>query len=178
MPNLNARLSLAALLLVVTGRAVAQSPPPFELRNGDRVVLVGDTLIEREQHYGYLELALTTRFPDRHVTFRNIGWSADTPADDFTYTTQPLPVVTDVSPAYGGGTGGTAVTITGMNFATGQQFQTDAGQSFTDVQCSSATTCTAKTPARPAVVGSVPFQTLTSFPNRSTTNTCVTQPTE
>src|SRR5262245_25986237 len=60
----------------------APAAPPFELRDGDRVVLIGDTFIEREQHYGWIELALTTRFPDRHVTFRNIGWSADTPAGD------------------------------------------------------------------------------------------------
>src|SRR5438445_2075376 len=56
--------------------------PPFELRDGDRVVLIGDTLIEREQHYGWIELALTTRYPNRNITFRNIGWSADTPAGD------------------------------------------------------------------------------------------------
>ena len=55
---------------------------PFELNDGDRVVLLGDTFIEREQHFGYVELALTTRFPDRNVTFRNIGWSADTPAGE------------------------------------------------------------------------------------------------
>jgi putative heme-binding domain-containing protein len=73
-------LALFILLTSVVGRARAQAPPPFELRDGDRVVLLGDTLIEREQHYGYLELALTTRFPERNVTFRNIGWSADTPA--------------------------------------------------------------------------------------------------
>src|SRR5262249_44981798 len=27
-----------------------------------------------------IELLLTTHFPDRNVTFRNLGWSADTPA--------------------------------------------------------------------------------------------------
>src|SRR5258707_1141809 len=75
------RLLLAAFVpLVVT--PAGSAAPPFELRDGDRVVLVGDTLIEREQHYGWIELALTTRFPDRNVTFRNIGWSADTPAGD------------------------------------------------------------------------------------------------
>jgi putative heme-binding domain-containing protein len=63
-------------------RANATPAAPFELRDGDRVVLLGDTLIEREQHFGFLELAMTTRFPDRNVTFRNIGWSADTPAGD------------------------------------------------------------------------------------------------
>ena len=52
---------------------------PFELRDGDRVVFLGDTLMEREKDYGYIELMMTLRFPDRNVTFRNLGWSADTP---------------------------------------------------------------------------------------------------
>ncbi|NJM55736.1 MAG: hypothetical protein HC841_07415, partial [Verrucomicrobiae bacterium] len=60
----------------------ADKPAPFELKDGDRVVFLGDTFIEREQYYGWIELMLTTRFPDRNVTFRNLGWSADTPAGD------------------------------------------------------------------------------------------------
>jgi putative heme-binding domain-containing protein len=59
--------------------AVAQKTNLFELRDGDRVVMVGDTFIEREREYGILESLATTQFPDRHVTFRNLGWSADTP---------------------------------------------------------------------------------------------------
>src|SRR5438094_4205924 len=71
------------LRLVVVGLA-ALAPPaaraaePFELKDGDRVVLLGGTLIEREQRYGYWELALTERFADRNVSFRNLGWSGDT----------------------------------------------------------------------------------------------------
>ena len=60
-------------------RAAAQNTNAFELRDGDRVVLVGDTLIEREQTYGHIEYLLTTQFPDRNITVRNLGWSADTP---------------------------------------------------------------------------------------------------
>ncbi|MEW6305544.1 MAG: SGNH/GDSL hydrolase family protein, partial [Verrucomicrobiota bacterium] len=52
---------------------------PFELKDGDRVAFLGDTLMEREQTYGRIETALTLRFADRHVTFRNLGWSGDTP---------------------------------------------------------------------------------------------------
>ncbi len=74
-----ALLALGAALLLGATPARAQS---FELKDGDRVVLLGDTFIEREQQYGWIELMLTTRFPDRHVTFRNLGWSADTPAGD------------------------------------------------------------------------------------------------
>ena len=57
----------------------AQTTNSFELLNGDRVVLLGDTFIEREQSYGFMEFLLTTQFPDRKVSFRNLGWSADTP---------------------------------------------------------------------------------------------------
>jgi len=49
----------------------------FELKNGDRVVFLGNSLFENDMQYGYLELALTTRFPNRDVTFRNLGWSGD-----------------------------------------------------------------------------------------------------
>jgi lysophospholipase L1-like esterase len=49
-----------------------------EFHNGDRVVLIGSTLIEREQRYGYWEAALTARNPDKNIIFRNLGWSGDT----------------------------------------------------------------------------------------------------
>jgi lysophospholipase L1-like esterase len=68
-------LSLAAALSCAAGLPAAE---PFELKDGDRVILIGGTLIEREQKYGYWETALTVRFPDRNVTFRNLGWSGDT----------------------------------------------------------------------------------------------------
>jgi lysophospholipase L1-like esterase len=41
-------------------------------------VIIGSTLIEREQRYGYWETLLTSRYPDRNITFRNLGWSGDT----------------------------------------------------------------------------------------------------
>ena len=72
---------ISLLVLCATLRA-ADKPVPFELREGDRVVFLGDTFMEREQQFGWIELMLTTRFPDRNVTFRNLGWSADTPAGD------------------------------------------------------------------------------------------------
>ncbi len=72
-------LSLAVLSAPVLS---AETSPRFELRDGDRVVFVGDTLIEREQYHGWVELMLTSRFPDKNVTFRNLGWSGDTPAGD------------------------------------------------------------------------------------------------
>src|SRR5262249_14771689 len=50
----------------------------IELKNGERIVLLGDDLIERDQKAGYLETALTLRNPKKDLTFRNLGWSGDT----------------------------------------------------------------------------------------------------
>ena len=67
------------LLAIVCSAAgeVLWADGPLELRNGDRVVFLGNTLIERAQSYGYLETLLTIEGPRRSVTFRNLGWSAD-----------------------------------------------------------------------------------------------------
>ena len=69
-------VSLFGLFALLTPAAGAAEP--FKLADGDRVVLVGGTLVEREQRYGWWELALTARFPGKKVTFRNLGWSGDT----------------------------------------------------------------------------------------------------
>ena len=52
--------------------------PKFELKDGDRVVFLGNTLIERAQKYGYWETMLTARYPNRKIIFRNLGWDGDT----------------------------------------------------------------------------------------------------
>jgi lysophospholipase L1-like esterase len=69
-----------AIVVCVTGLVAPASGagPKVELRDGDRVVLVGDALIERDQEYGYLETLLTIQNPDKTITFRNLGWSGDT----------------------------------------------------------------------------------------------------
>lgn len=54
------------------------SSDPFHLVDGDRVLFLGNTFIERAQKFGHLEAALTCAFPGRQVTFRNLGWSGDT----------------------------------------------------------------------------------------------------
>jgi glucose/arabinose dehydrogenase len=64
-----------ALCLPVRGAA----PERFELKDGDRVLFIGDTFFEREVEYGHIETRLTASFPDRNITFRNLAWAADTP---------------------------------------------------------------------------------------------------
>ena len=49
-----------------------------ELKNGDRIALLGNTFIEREGTTGYIETALLLSHPELDLTFRNFGWSGDT----------------------------------------------------------------------------------------------------
>ena len=56
----------------------AHGPWELELKDNDRVVLLGNTFVEREVQHGYIELALTARYPEKNITFRNLGWSGDT----------------------------------------------------------------------------------------------------
>jgi hypothetical protein len=67
-----------ALSLVLFASLGERAAAEFKLDDGDRVVFLGSTLIEREQRYGWWELALTTRFPGKRISFRNVGWSGDT----------------------------------------------------------------------------------------------------
>ncbi|MEM6366616.1 MAG: SGNH/GDSL hydrolase family protein, partial [Planctomycetota bacterium] len=66
-------------LLTATGRVSAAEPKSM-LAKGDRVVFIGDALIEQEQYHGWIELELTRRLRSGNVIFRNLGWSGDTPA--------------------------------------------------------------------------------------------------
>jgi len=69
---------LALLLGTLLFAPPAAASDVFAFKNGDRVVWLGNTLIEREQLSGYWETALTSRYPDKTIIFRNLGWSGDT----------------------------------------------------------------------------------------------------
>lgn len=69
--------TIVSLLVLLAAMSPARADD-FKLLEGDRVVLIGGTLIEREQKYGYWETALTLAHPDKNITFRNLGWSGDT----------------------------------------------------------------------------------------------------
>ena len=113
---------LLLLIIIPNEFAVAQtksqsetSQTAFDLKDGDRVVFLGSSVFENDFQYGYLELALTTRFHNRNVTFRNLGWTGDNVWGDArsTFTNPPTPYqhlmrnITDAQPtvvfvAYGG----------------------------------------------------------------------------
>lgn len=67
------------------------APPPFELKDGDRVAWIGNTVVEREQRYGYWETALLCKFADRNITIRNLGWSGDTVFGEARAAFDPVP---------------------------------------------------------------------------------------
>ncbi|OYV05708.1 MAG: hypothetical protein CFE26_10185, partial [Verrucomicrobiales bacterium VVV1] len=71
------RALLLALILVPSSAFAAS--PAFEIVDGDRVMLLGDTLLEREATYGHLETRMHEQFPAAHFSVRNIAWSAETP---------------------------------------------------------------------------------------------------
>ena len=50
----------------------------FEFKDGDRLMLIGNTVIEREQRYGTFEPRLALALGDLKVSVRNLAWSGDT----------------------------------------------------------------------------------------------------
>jgi len=82
VPLLLAALLAAAALPTPTPVAAddkAPAPPgEFFFKAGDRVVFLGDSITEQYQYSTYVELYLTTRFPDGKMSFLNAGIGGDT----------------------------------------------------------------------------------------------------
>lgn len=70
------------LTALFAGGVTALTPPAataeFAIRDGDRIVLLGDSITEQRQYTTFIETYTLTRFPKWHLTFRNIGWGGDT----------------------------------------------------------------------------------------------------
>jgi putative heme-binding domain-containing protein len=70
---------LAALALSLRP-GTAQGPagsPQLQIKVGDHISIIGNTLADRMQHDGWLETYLATRFPQLDLVFRNLGFAAD-----------------------------------------------------------------------------------------------------
>jgi len=70
----------ALAIVVVCGCATARSTQGadrLELHEGDKIVLIGNTLFDRMQHSGHFEVLLHSRFPQHKLVVRDLGWSAD-----------------------------------------------------------------------------------------------------
>jgi lysophospholipase L1-like esterase len=67
-----------SLVLVLLAAPVLAADKPFFFQKGDRVVFLGDSITEQYQYSTYVELYLTTRFPEWEMTFLNAGIGGDT----------------------------------------------------------------------------------------------------
>ena len=50
---------------------------PLDLKPGDHIAFIGNTLFERAQLFGHVEVLLHQRFPRHKLVIRNLSWSAD-----------------------------------------------------------------------------------------------------
>ncbi|MEY4403550.1 MAG: hypothetical protein RIR91_1585, partial [Verrucomicrobiota bacterium] len=75
-PSLRSFTLLAGLL---ASTLAVFADAQLTLQDGDRVLLIGDVLIERENNFGYLETKMRREFPGRNFAVRNLGYSGDSP---------------------------------------------------------------------------------------------------
>ena len=68
---------LAVLAGAPTRAAEGQVVPKLEIRPGDHIALIGNTLADRMQHDGWLDAYLHGRFPAHDLVVRNLGFSGD-----------------------------------------------------------------------------------------------------
>lgn len=86
MPSMIVKTAILFLALVCVATAQDVTPPTskpaekntFEFQDGDRILLIGNTVIEREQRYATFEPRLALALGDTKVTVRNLAWSGDT----------------------------------------------------------------------------------------------------
>src|SRR5687767_5870217 len=67
---------LAAFALVAT-TAPAAAAEPFDLKPGERIAVVGNSLADRMQHDAWLDAYLHTRFPKHDLVVRHLGFPGD-----------------------------------------------------------------------------------------------------
>ena len=58
----------------------APTAVPIEPREGETIVFLGNTLAARMEHYNFFETTLHQQFPEKQITFRNMGFPGHTPA--------------------------------------------------------------------------------------------------
>jgi len=68
---------LCVFALTLSLVSVAQAQTKWEPRKGDHVCIVGGTMAERMQHFGWLETLIQAKFPEQELVFRNLAYSGD-----------------------------------------------------------------------------------------------------
>src|ERR1700712_1198771 len=76
MSRFSRSLALAAIVCAAAFAGTARAEG-FDLKPGDHISIIGNTLADRMQHDGWLEAHLVSRFPEHDLVFRNLGFSGD-----------------------------------------------------------------------------------------------------
>ena len=66
------------LLILILIYPSADFAAAIEFKQKDKVVLLGNTFIERDVNFAHIETHLALALADKKLTFRNLGWSGDT----------------------------------------------------------------------------------------------------
>ncbi len=69
--------AVSGLALALAGPAPAPAAAALEIRQGDHICVIGNTLPDRMQHDGWLETLIQGRFPKQELVFRDLGYSGD-----------------------------------------------------------------------------------------------------
>ncbi len=69
--------SVLALLVFFSSSQILMAQGVITPNDGDKVVILGNTLAERMQYFNHWETLLHHRFPEKKLVVRNLGWSAD-----------------------------------------------------------------------------------------------------
>src|SRR5918997_528805 len=77
MTKCRTTLAIALLFAYAPAATNAADPPKLELKKGDHICVIGNTLAERMQHDGWLETLIQARFPEHELVFRDLGYSGD-----------------------------------------------------------------------------------------------------
>jgi len=73
-------LATSALFLAFVGLPQTSSKadePALQLKPGDNICYIGNTLADRMQHHAWLETYLSAMHPKHELTFRNLGFAGD-----------------------------------------------------------------------------------------------------
>jgi lysophospholipase L1-like esterase len=72
------RITLAILVTLVVGLTAPARGQDFFIKDGDVVVMLGDSITEQHLYSTYVEMWVVTRYPHWKLTFRNVGIGGDT----------------------------------------------------------------------------------------------------
>jgi azurin len=74
---MTARIRSLCVLVACALAWCASAAEKLELKKGDHIAIIGNTLADRMQHSGYFEALVYQQFPKHELVFRNLGFSAD-----------------------------------------------------------------------------------------------------